>query len=142
MLLPNVLLARRSWFSSRAARCGGAVRLVVQGGSALVYVLDQNDRPGVIERVRQTLASLDGVAEMVGPEGLKDHGIANPQDDPHAPDMILFAKEGCSFSEKATGDEPYIEKPERKGNHGHDENLPSRTRRLSPWRWHQAGRAP
>jgi predicted AlkP superfamily pyrophosphatase or phosphodiesterase len=67
---------------------------------------------------------LEGVSKIVAPENFKEYGVANPKDDPHAPDMILFAEEGCVFGDTAAGELPFNDKPERKGSHGHDPNLP------------------
>jgi predicted AlkP superfamily pyrophosphatase or phosphodiesterase len=50
--------------------------------------------------------------------------VANPKDDPNAPDMLLFADEGYRFGDTANGDVPFSEKPERLGSHGHDPSLP------------------
>jgi predicted AlkP superfamily pyrophosphatase or phosphodiesterase len=38
--------------------------------------------------------------------------------------MILFAQEGCVFGDTAAGELPFVDKPERKGSHGHDSSLP------------------
>jgi predicted AlkP superfamily pyrophosphatase or phosphodiesterase len=38
--------------------------------------------------------------------------------------MMLFAEEGCAFGDTAAGELPFNEKPERKGSHGHDADLP------------------
>jgi predicted AlkP superfamily pyrophosphatase or phosphodiesterase len=55
---------------------------------------------------------------------LQAYGVADPKDDPHAPDMMLFAEEGCAFGDTAAGELPFNEKPERQGSHGHDADLP------------------
>ena len=90
----------------------------------MVYVLDQKHRNELISQIRKALAGLDGVSKILGVEDFKRYGVANPKEDPHAPDLILFADEGCVFSDTADGDLPFIEKPERGGSHGHDPNLP------------------
>ena len=36
--------------------------------------------------------------------------MADPKDDPHAPDMMLFAEEGCAFGDTAAGELPFNEK--------------------------------
>ena len=64
------------------------------------------------------------MSKIIGPEHLKDYGMADPKDDPHAPDMLLFAQEGCAFGDTAAGQLPFSEKPERRGSHGHDPDLP------------------
>jgi predicted AlkP superfamily pyrophosphatase or phosphodiesterase len=43
---------------------------------------------------------------------------------PHAPDLVPFGEEGCAFGDTAAGELPFNEKPERKGSHGYDANLP------------------
>jgi predicted AlkP superfamily pyrophosphatase or phosphodiesterase len=125
MILPNVIL-RKAGLIETTGRKGtsGAVQIVTQGGSAFVYVLDEKNRADVVARIRKALDGLEGISKIVGPEEFKDYGVANPKDDPHAPDMILFAQEGCVFGDTAAGELPFNDKPERKGSHGHDADLP------------------
>jgi predicted AlkP superfamily pyrophosphatase or phosphodiesterase len=125
MILPNVIL-RKAGLVETEGKNGtrGVVQVVVQGGSAMIYVLDDARRSSVIERVKQAFAGVKGVSKLVGPGQLKDYDVADPKDDPHAPDMILFAEEGCTFGDTAAGELPFNEKPERKGSHGHDADLP------------------
>jgi predicted AlkP superfamily pyrophosphatase or phosphodiesterase len=125
LLLPNVILREAGMVEVEDKKVtGGDVRIVVQGGAAMVYVLDSGKQTLIVERVTQIFGGVEGFWKIVGPQQLKEHGVADPRNDPHAPDMILFAKEGFGFSEAAGGTATIIEKPERKGNHGHDENLP------------------
>jgi len=121
MLLPNVLLRKQGLLGSTT---NSQIQLVGQGGASLVYVLDDKNRKQLVTRIRKALAELKGLSKIIGPEDFKKYGVANPQEDPHAPDLILFADEGCVFSDTADGDLPFIEKPERGGSHGHDPNLP------------------
>ncbi len=125
MILPNVILRKAGLVESGAKKgASGAVQIVTQGGAAFVYVLDEKHGPEVVERIRKALEGLDGISKIVGPEKFKDYGVANPKDDRHAPDMILFAEEGCVFGDTAAGELPFVDKPERKGSHGHDADLP------------------
>src|SRR5581483_2757244 len=123
MILPNIIL-RNAGLLNSAKKPGGAVNVVSQGGAALLYVREGTDRVGVIKQVRKAFTGIAGVSKIVSPEQFKDYGVADPKDDPHAPDMILFAEEGCSFGDTAAGSLPFNEKPERKGSHGHDPHLP------------------
>lgn len=124
MLLPNVLLAKAGLFRSDKKAEDNPVQLVTQGGSAFIYVKDQTHRDAVIARVRKALKGLPGISKIVDYRQFQDYGVADPKMDPHAPDMILFAEEGCSFGDTAAGALPFSEKPERKGSHGHDPALP------------------
>ena len=121
-LFPNVLLRKEGLLSSTT---NSPVHLVGQGGASLVYILDPARRKDLIAQLRAALQKLEGISKIMTEEDFKDFGVANPKDDPHAPDMILFADEGCVFSDTADGDLPFIEKPERGGSHGHDPNLPN-----------------
>jgi predicted AlkP superfamily pyrophosphatase or phosphodiesterase len=88
-------------------------------------VTDQQHRQDLITQIRTALRGLEGLSRIITEEEFKEFGVASPKDDPRAPDMILFAEEGCVFSDTADGDLPFIEKPERGGSHGHDSNLPN-----------------
>ncbi len=124
-VLPNVILRKAGLIDVVEGKAaGGSVYVVVQGGAALVYVLDQENRSQVIDRVTETFDRADGIAKIVGPRTLKNHGLAEPKDDPRSPDLILFARLGYTFAEAASGEASVVEKPEIKGSHGHDENLP------------------
>jgi predicted AlkP superfamily pyrophosphatase or phosphodiesterase len=98
---------------------GGDVQIVVQGGSVLLYITDEGNRAAVEQRVRQAFANVDGVDKVVSAGEFADYGIADPKHDPHAPDMVLFAKLGYFFGDTAAGS-----KNESKGSHGFDSHLP------------------
>jgi predicted AlkP superfamily pyrophosphatase or phosphodiesterase len=125
VILPNVVLRKAGLLTMTGEKeTGGPVQVVVQGGSAFLYVRDGEDRAQVLDRVRKAFSNIQGVSKVVGAGQFKDYGVADPQVDPHAPDIILFAQEGCTFGDTAAGELPFNEKPERKGSHGHDPNLP------------------
>jgi predicted AlkP superfamily pyrophosphatase or phosphodiesterase len=87
-------------------------------------VVDNLHREAVIKQVQQMFVGAEGIGDIAGPQELKLHGIARPQDDPRAPDLVLFAREGYSFDESASGSAATIARRELRGSHGHDENLP------------------
>lgn len=124
-ILPNVALRDLGLTTVEGDKAtGGPVRVVVQGGSAMVYVLDAANRGEIVDKIRKFFRELPGVAKIVGPGQLKDHGVAEPSEDPHAPDMILFAADGYMFADKASGNSTVVEEREKKGTHGHDEHMP------------------
>jgi predicted AlkP superfamily pyrophosphatase or phosphodiesterase len=124
-VLANVILRKAGLVEATGKKeASGAVQLVIQGGSAMVYVLDTEHRASVIDRVKKAFRGVKGVSKIVGPEQLKAYGVADPKDDPHAPDMILFAELGYNFGDTAAGELSFDDKPERKGSHGHDAALP------------------
>ena len=125
-ILPNVVLRNLGLVTvDNGKAAGGSVHVVVQGGSALLYLLDSANRTAMTEKIRKAFEAVPGVSKIVGPGQLKEHGVAEPTEDPHAPDMILFAAEGYSFSYNAGGNAAVIDESPQKGTHGHDEHLPN-----------------
>jgi predicted AlkP superfamily pyrophosphatase or phosphodiesterase len=125
MILPNIILRKAGLIEPAGKKTAStSVQLVSQGGLEMVYVMDDAHRADLMERVKKAFQGVEGISKIVGPKEFEYYGIANPKDDPHAPDMILFAEEGCTFGDTAAGELPFIDKPERKGSHGHDPDLP------------------
>ena len=126
ILMPNVILRQAGLVTVDGKKVtSGSVRLVIQGGAAMVYVLDEPNRETIMAKVKKAFGKVKGVAKVVETGELHNYGVATPKEDPHAPDMILFANDGCTFGDTAAGDLPFNEKPERLGSHGHDQNLPN-----------------
>ncbi len=98
---------------------GGSVYPLTQGGSVLIYVLDEAKRNAIMRQVKEAFEHVDGIYKILGPDGFADYGIGDPKHDPHAPDMVIFGKVGYYFGDTAAGG-----KKEHKGSHGHDSHLP------------------
>jgi len=127
IVLPNVVLRTAGITKADASPSEDDVedvKVVVQGGAAMVYVLDDARRSELIESIKQAFAGIEGVAKIIGVEDFAEYGLADPQVDPRSPDVVLFAGMGFAFGDTASGDIPFEIKPERRGTHGHDPNLP------------------
>jgi predicted AlkP superfamily pyrophosphatase or phosphodiesterase len=125
LVMPNVVLHEAGLIETNGDQVtGGTVHVTVQGGAALVYILDAQHRADVLARSKALFSSLEGVAKVVESSQLTHHGLAEPQTDPRSPDILLFAKEGWSFGSSTTGAVTTIAPADRKGAHGHDEHLP------------------
>ncbi len=124
-ILPNVVLANAGLATvADGVWSGGPTAAVCQAGAVFVYVLDDARRDELIPEVRRAFTGLEGVAKIISGDEFKAYGVADPQDDPHAPDLIVFAQMGYAFGDTAAGQLPFADKPERLGTHGHDPNLP------------------
>jgi predicted AlkP superfamily pyrophosphatase or phosphodiesterase len=137
-VLPNVVLRKAKLLNDADETSDDkdsqpAVRVVPQGGCAMIYVLDDARRTELCDKIRAAFDGLEGIAKVVGPDETPSYGVARPKDDPHAPDMLLFAEYGYAFGDTAAGDLPFNEKPERKGSHGHDPNLPELRASFVAW---------
>jgi predicted AlkP superfamily pyrophosphatase or phosphodiesterase len=125
VMMPNVILRNAGLLDVKGPRVvGGAVRIVPQGGSALVYILDQANRASIVERVKKALDGVKGVDKVVGPDDLLASGFGDAAHEPNNPDMLLMAKEGWVFGDTAAGALPFVDKPERNGSHGHNPDIP------------------
>jgi predicted AlkP superfamily pyrophosphatase or phosphodiesterase len=125
LILPNVILRDAKLLTVKGTRVvGGPLRVVVQGGAAMVYILDPARRDELIGKVKKAFTGVEGVQQVVSSDQFGDLGVADPRIDPHAPDLFIFANEGYAFGDTAAGKLTFHEKPERKGTHGHNANLP------------------
>lgn len=131
IILPNVVLRQSGLLDEKSKN--NPVQIVVQGGAAFVYILDESRRDELAKKISHAIGAIEQIASIVDTEHLKDYGIANPKDDPRAPDMVLFAKMGYVFGDTSSGEIPFEEKPERKGSHGHDQNFPELLATFVAW---------
>lgn len=100
------------------------VELLTQGGSLMVYILDQSHRDQIERTIAKAYRTEKGVTRVLTPSQFKANGLATPAEDPHAPDMIILAGKGYVFGDTSAGQIPASEKSERHGSHGHDPREP------------------
>lgn len=115
---PNVVAKRLGYRDGEAKR----VACLPQGGACGVYVLgdaDRDEREGIVARLKDELAKVEGVDSVVGPEGFAALGQPTPDDDSRAPDLWLSAKSGYAFTDSDAGDEPVVPRASRAGTHGY-----------------------
>jgi predicted AlkP superfamily pyrophosphatase or phosphodiesterase len=117
---PNVALRQMGLLKVEGGKLGEKQAYAVsQGGGCMVYILDQEQKPQIAEKLKTALAALEGVAAVIGPEGFAKIGQSTPQADPRAPDLWLAARSGYSFSDDHAGDAPLVRRAARAGTHGY-----------------------
>lgn len=94
-------------------------KCVPQGGSCMVYLLGDGDRPAAAERLKAELAGVEGIEAVIGPEGFAALGQPTPDEDPRAPDLWLAARSGYSFTDSAAGNEVVVPRATPGGTHGY-----------------------
>lgn len=99
--------------TSRKAWC------VPQGGSAFVYVLDNEKRDETIALLKEKLAAIEGITAVLTPKQFGKLGLPSPQANPEAPHLVLTTGPGYSFADAVTGD-AVVSAGGLKGSHGHD----------------------
>lgn len=91
---------------------------VAQGGSAFIYLLNDDARTR-LAGVRDALAKIEGVSEVLDAEAFGKLGIPAPARNAEAPDLVLTTGPGYSFQDSASG-EAVVDAGGYKGTHGHD----------------------
>jgi predicted AlkP superfamily pyrophosphatase or phosphodiesterase len=94
------------------------VRVVANGGAAHVYVADGPRRETTIERLRERFAAAPEIAEVLGTEECRAHGLPSPDEDPTQGDLMLTAAAGWHFADHPT-EEAAARAPVYLGTHGH-----------------------
>ncbi|HVU89887.1 MAG TPA: ectonucleotide pyrophosphatase/phosphodiesterase [Pirellulales bacterium] len=126
LVMPNVILKEAGLLDVEGDKVReGATHVIVQGGAALVYIDERENRAALVDRVRKALSGKEGVAKIVAAADFADHRLAQPAVEPRSPDFLLLAEEGWSFGDSAIGPPTIAAPPGRKGAHGHDEHLPA-----------------
>lgn len=139
-ILPNVILRDAGLVTVKGVRVvAGDVRTVVQGGSAMLYIQDARQKPEVTRKIEQAFANVEGIDRIINPADFPKFGVADPSVDAHSPDVILFAKEGYAFGDTAAGSMSFVDKPERKGTHGHNPDLRNLKAMFIAWGPHIPG---
>ena len=73
-----------------------------EGGFALLYVKPE-DAAETVQALRRQFTSIEGVAEVAGPERYAALGLPDPKKDPQMADLLLLPKPGYAFSSSKGG---------------------------------------
>jgi predicted AlkP superfamily pyrophosphatase or phosphodiesterase len=99
--------------TSRAAWC------VAQGGSAFIYVMDDDRRGELTSMLVKKFADTEGVLDVIRPRQFADLGLPDPNENPEAPHLVLTTGPGYSFANNVSG-ATIVDAGGSKGTHGHD----------------------
>ena len=89
---------------------------VAQGGSAFVYVLDDERRTEITDTLVDEFAGLEGILDVMSPKEFTPLGVPDPGSNPEASHLVLTTDPGYSFDK---GD-AVADAGGHKGSHGHD----------------------
>ena len=117
---PNVALRKAGLLETtgpRVTKCAAWVQ--VQGGMAFAFVTDPARRETLLPRLRETLASLEGVDQVIDGKDAPALGMPTPEQNAGMGDLILFAKKGYAFQAPAHGESEVAESTGYLGTHGY-----------------------
>lgn len=91
---------------------------VSEGGSAFIYILDQEHRKDVLAKVRASLLEVEGVDSILTPKEFMKLGLPAPSKNAEMGDLVLTTGPGYAFNDGYTGE---VIKPSGgyRGTHGH-----------------------
>jgi predicted AlkP superfamily pyrophosphatase or phosphodiesterase len=98
-----------------AAGLDKTVYILPEGGSAYVYF---DPHAQLAPKVTKALEGVEGIDQIIGPNGFGALGLPDPNRDPQMYQLLLTAKAGYSFS-GATGGPVTSEVPQQAGSHGY-----------------------
>ncbi|MBL4885403.1 MAG: alkaline phosphatase family protein, partial [Planctomycetaceae bacterium] len=103
----NKIETRRAWSD------GG-------GGSAGIYILDEENKESIRKQLLASLAKVEGVDRVLDVKDFMKYGLPDPKDNPQQADIMISAKSGYAFSGNFTS-ETVVNPPSktRRGTHGH-----------------------
>ena len=92
---------------------------VPEGGSAMVYVTVPDPSGDILQRAKQALANVEGIARIVEPQDFAGFGLPLPSANDQMGALFLIPKDGYSFT-GAIGEEVVVDAPPASlGAHGY-----------------------
>lgn len=120
LVFPNVALREAGLVRVAAGKVVRADAFSrAQGGMAFVYITDPARRGELAPRLRSICAGLEGVARVMDGADGPTLGMPTPAENPGMGDLVLFAKPGYAFKDKAVGDATADESRDYLGSHGY-----------------------
>jgi len=122
---PNVALRKAGLIQTvgaRVTRCDAWVQ--VQGGMAFAFVTDPARKHELLPRLREMLASVEGVESVIEGKDAPSLGMPTPEQNAGMGDLILFAKKGYAFQAPAQGEHEVEDSTGYLGTHGYPASDP------------------
>ncbi len=90
------------------------------GGSAGIYILDEENKEAIREKLIKSVAELEGVERVLDVADFMKYGLPDPKENPQQADLMIAAKPGYSFSNNYTSELVVTPVSKvRRGTHGH-----------------------
>lgn len=100
----NAMLRRMGLLQAEGAKVTGDAYVIPEGGTAMAYVTDPENRSRLAPQMKEAFLAMEGVARVLEPSEFHSFGMPTPEENDQMADLALVAKEGYSFSAQADGD--------------------------------------
>jgi predicted AlkP superfamily pyrophosphatase or phosphodiesterase len=117
---PNVVLKQAGLVKTAGptvAHCDAYT--MTQGGIAFVYILDPARKAGLLPQLKQMFATAEGVERVIDATEAHSLGMPTPAENQGMGELILYPKNGYSFSASPAGDAVAAPAVNYAGSHGY-----------------------
>ena len=97
---------------------GSDVFVVPEGGTAMVYIMNEAKRTDLLHSLPQQFAAIEGIARVITPAQFSELGYPAPEKNERMADLVLAASDGYAFDGKSDV-EPVSESVSPIGSHGY-----------------------
>jgi predicted AlkP superfamily pyrophosphatase or phosphodiesterase len=100
----NAVLRRMGLLQAEGAKVSGDAYVISEGGTALAYVTNPENRKRLAPQMKEAFLATEGVARILEPSEFHSFGLPTPEENNQMADLVLVAKDGYSFGTPADGD--------------------------------------
>jgi predicted AlkP superfamily pyrophosphatase or phosphodiesterase len=120
---PNAALVQQGLLQKRDGRVVGKVWVNSEGGSAELYIRNENERAKLIPRLKTYFSAMPGVSHVYTNAEAKELGLPAEASTDQAPQLFLTAAPGYAFDDDADGPVTHV-LHEPRGAHGYLNTMP------------------
>lgn len=120
LIRANVALRQAGLLTGDAATLQADAYVVPEGGTAMVYVTDPQNRQRLLPKLTEIFLATEGVGRVLGEGEFASFGLPSPSENPQMADLVLVAKQDYAFAAPIDGE---VVVPAAAGGAGHHGSL-------------------
>lgn len=114
----NAVLRQAGLIAGDPAALQADAYVVPEGGTAMVYVTDPQNRARLLPKLTEMFLATEGVAKVLGDAEFAPLGLPTPSQNPQMADLVLVAKPDYAFAAPADGEPVVAAAAGGAGHHG------------------------
>ena len=118
LIRANAVLRQAGLIAGDAAALQADAYVVPEGGTAMVYVTDPQNRERLRPKLVEIFRAAEGVDRVLGEADFAALGLPSPSGNPQMADLVLVAKQDYAFAAPADGDAVVPAAAGGAGHHG------------------------
>jgi predicted AlkP superfamily pyrophosphatase or phosphodiesterase len=118
LIRANVVLRQAGLLTGDAAALQADAYVVPEGGTAMVYVTDPQNRQRLLPKLTEIFLATEGVGRVLGEGEFAAFGLPSPSQNPQMADLVLVAKQDYAFAAPTDGEVVVAAAAGGAGHHG------------------------